>query len=607
MHSSNRDDKVSTRNLRQISGSSSDKRVYSSSSETFISRLKNYATHPEFKSQVPYKYSPEFKVKTSLVALALMDLWIPKKSGEDDNYIPKYFFDRQSQKIALIHTDRTYYTCTFYNSPWPAMNASFREGNIQNIGAISYLNLIMGGTFNSERLGVVVRDELQPVFFTQKSGVFWHNYCKTTEVIEESPQTRLFEFVSSVRYKGWWDKVQQGMTKSLHLLFLQEIFPVAFRISLTPNSLIVRIIKSYLGDIKEADDFSKYVISIKESAIQDLTASLPEDDLRLWKVFCDEQALDSYAEYQEDIKKYLAYRCYYYPSYEVLDLFVEMFMHADKFGIPQFIESRVEEFRQLGSVHDRTHVLINLFDRIGDNWKFLSSFHDNTVWLFLDKITEGLYEEIVANRQALCVESNEFIFALLLDAIRFALNNLAKFLILEFPDLSKMVLGHNFYTTYYNRQFINYSALRYAEAFDRTEIVDLLKCIESTKVEEPVGRSRSNAISLTFGSIFTADGSPNPNTPYPTQSSNSREAVYGGLRKSTSVGNYMNFHKASLIKEPPIHSDSKPSGDSLDNEASNNDSVEDVKVIRRQRRKSFHYTQDEADRIADLPAALNNL
>jgi hypothetical protein len=452
---------------------------YSSSAATLVALLpaNRGVTHPEYAAKANVRSL--LPLRANILAMKLIGLWIPKHPRELDNFIPRYFFSSTTSQVSLSFKHRRVDANPFYNTPSTQMQEYFKNQKVQNLGALAFLNLFLEGGINSQHLAVALSPDTEIPYFTQRVCGFWRGYFKGDTLLNTASSTELTKFIYNGKYTRWWDKVTADIKgeDEIYSLFLEEIFIIVLRVFVTPNCLIKEMADETIGFSAEAKAFTQYLIAKKENVVNDFIRQLSGLNQQKLEAFRDRFGHQIYLNYEDDIYNYVKKENPISQCNQAIDFNIQMFMNADRIGIPNLNDSKMIQYVSTMTVRDKSDAVSCVLEQMRLNWGFVGRFSNNALWDLADNFTLNLHTEMMERGNIFAVGRviMEFSLYLLVKAIKYNKNNLAKFIIIQFPMLVNASISDSSYLLAEEQPYKNKSVLFYTAEQGNTEIADFLK------------------------------------------------------------------------------------------------------------------------------------
>ena len=469
---------------------------------------------PEYVHQASSQKSSGFAGNEFLVAMELIGLWMPIPKGESTNFIPRYELSADG-KITANSKYGIVAAQNFQKHPPEDMRRFFLKNNLQNLGALSFLNLFLGGSFTHSRLGIVVSETTSIPYFTIKASQFW-GYCD--DLIKKVYSKDIFKYIltDKPQFKSWWDSVVGEINPTniaiLRYIFITEIFPLMIRIHLTPDLLIKSIVYKILGQSSIADYLINFITKAKKSVVGEHIEHLTPEDKGLWSLFLENQALEIYVQYEIDIESYLAVNELVLYS-DPLEWQLPMYKSAVYCNISNINDTSLGLLTTSDDVLARVHLLGKLNELMEENWSVVSRFGDYPYWQLANNNCINLHELMTKESRIIELEDDsiEFQFGLLLGAIKYKHNDLARFLIHQFHSLSVKIIERTEFLTLDARLCLGQSLIFYCNKVNNIEVFNLLAAngavLEPAIVTEKPDKPKIQRSRCRRGSFF--DDGPN--------------------------------------------------------------------------------------------------
>lgn len=265
-------------------------------------------TLPEFKHQPVPKRKSKLQIKSNIFAHILQNLLIPAKKDEPDNFIAKIKPKPAREigyRLQIASRQMT------HDEVRPEIfKQYFRENKAQNLGALTAFNLICSGHLVPGNLIVTQSPSTNDFYFSQGFQEFWADFFddRIHHVHIGSEHELHDKFMFFIPGDdSWWDtSMPEYDLRSLKTLFLDEFIQLYFRLSLTPMSLLEKIMSKLfmLEDKEEVERFIDYFknritwVSRHYNVFFDLS-----DNIKL-KEYIDTKGHDELHRYIQDIEHY---------------------------------------------------------------------------------------------------------------------------------------------------------------------------------------------------------------------------------------------------------------------------------------------------------------
>jgi hypothetical protein len=388
-------------------------------------------TLPEFMP--PPKKSPtSFQLKTNMFALHLMRLWTPKTEETGGSFIPNYqaCFVEGTRRIKEI--DLPPKVTSFDKASPELFQAYFSSGDARNLGAITFLNLLMSGDFQSQSLGVVERPDTGAHYFTQKLSFFWQDYFNgptPLRLFSVAPfEHKLKGFSREKTHKAWWDVALGSSGNSFRALFLNEIFETALRIYLTPMQLLNEIGHQVLGQDALRPPFQRYVLEQISFFKKNFRTLFHLEEQMDWIDFLDSHGEDRLTRYTAELLDFHANGNRIIPTTQAGPLQASILISAIQLTTPNLINHF-----SLDVIHylSYTNKLVCMTYLVDEAHRDLGAFigHD-AIWDVMDELAKTLNFNIEFNENpiVLLLKSTDYLSLLVLKSTQLEKQHLASFL-----------------------------------------------------------------------------------------------------------------------------------------------------------------------------------
>ena len=459
-------------------------RPYKGAAATFLARQGSVPleTLSEFKSQ-PKQSPSAFHQQTNLFASMLLRLWTPKKEEEDRNFIPHYQPCPIEGFRRLTELDLPPSSAPFHHYSPMLIQHYFLVKDARNLGALSFLNALMCGSFQSRSLGIVNSPKTQTLYFTQKLSVFWFDFFNHSSEPQPLSHTffdhKLQGFTQGDDQKSWWDDVlsngelSQSPIIDLRDLFLNEMFETALRIYVTPLPLLQDMINRVLGQYALTGQFSLYFFNKIEQFKKDFIALLYIDEQIEWLDYIQEHGFDVFNRYAATLTRFSIMGKTYDSNY----FFGLMLTHAASLKILNLIGYFSLDVITPLSFDNKAIIFDYLIKQADHDWDILVQNPACKVWDTLDELAKTLSTNTEWQRQTvgLCSLAIYCLPLILMKSIQFRKTNLAIFFLVQKPEWINWPIFQTSHLLLSDDQvWLDHSLLYLAQQLGNTVMANLL-------------------------------------------------------------------------------------------------------------------------------------
>jgi len=393
-------------------------------------------TLPEFKNTTPEVL--DFHTKANLFAITLIRLWTGKDKHEKTNFIPLYEYCTKTKRWTelLLPTN----VVPFHQQSATDMKCFFSAGFAQNLGSLSLLNVLMSSEFTGNSLGIVTSPRSNNPYFTQKLCPFWLDYFKDSNESylfrSDLSERKLMGFTLDQTQKKWWDEAleRNDTGKSpieLSGLFIEEMFETILRIMVTPNEFLREIANLTFGQDHLIDSFYAYFHNKLENFKSELLSLIDNDEKQAWQDYIRDKGRLHFSACLTEVSSFWVEEQCVIKNVPI-NIQESVMVNAMSQQIPNLenvcLVSKVKDY----SLNHKIDCVYYFIAQANIHWSDVSTQPAHRIWLLLDQLADGLYDEMmkwILMPMKFTSETIPFLNELLIKSMEFKKNNITTLLV----------------------------------------------------------------------------------------------------------------------------------------------------------------------------------